>query len=147
MADAPVQIPFDLRVLQYALAQVISEEDADCLAKIVIRLTDAANAWADPNSLQGEQIALKTLICSEVMRAYRKLAGKGDITSNDHKGDEPSFANICRALRDADSVLADDGAWQDFVKYSPPSFKDDLLQGLETRLALFKELGPYQRGN
>lgn len=147
MTDEPVQIPFDLRVLQYALTQVISEEDADCLAKIILRLTDSANAWADPNFIEAEQIALKALICSEVMRSYRIQAGQDDIPSGDGSGDERTFANICKSIRAADSVLKDDGAWQDVVRYSPPSFQVDLLQGLETRLVLFRELGPYQERN
>lgn len=144
MTDAPAQTPFELRILQYALTQVISEEDADCLAKMILRLTDAANAWADPNLIQGEQIALKALICAEVMRAFEKRASQNNLQAATHNVDDRSFANILKALRASDSALAEDGSWQDFVRYSPPSFKDELLQGLKTRLTMFRELGPFQ---
>jgi hypothetical protein len=143
MSDLPVQIAFELRVLQWALAQVISEEDAESLAKIVMRLTDAATGWEDPNLLQGEQLALKALICAEVMRSYRIKAGKTDMPPDDRPDDEPSFGSICATLRTADATLEDEAAWQDFVKYSSAKFKDDVLQGLGTRLSLFDGLGPY----
>ncbi|MBX9722475.1 MAG: hypothetical protein K2X81_13840, partial [Candidatus Obscuribacterales bacterium] len=142
--DQENQIPFDLRVLQHALTQVVSEEDAECLARMIIRLTDAADAWADTSVVKGEQLALKIIICFEVMRSFRK-----DLQQTDHTGDlsygaKRSFSNICLAIKDGSNVLANEEAWQDFVKYSPKDFQQELLQTLEKRLAAFKDLGPLE---
>lgn len=142
MTESQVQIPFESRVLQYALTLVISEEDADCLAQLILRLTGESTTWIDPNVLQGQKIALKALICDEVMREFKIQAGQGNSKSN--KGTKRSFANICKELSSVDSVLAEDAAWIDYVKYSPPNFKVDLLRGLETRLVALKDLGPFE---
>jgi hypothetical protein len=144
MPDLPVQTPFEFRVLQWSLTQVISEEDAECLAKIIIRLTEAADDWADPTFREGEHIALKALICSEVMRSYKIKAGQDVASTGRNGGSEPSFANICRDLQTAGSTMKDEDAWRDFVKYTSSQFKDDVLRGLQTRLASFMDLGPYQ---
>jgi hypothetical protein len=140
MPDDSTQITFELRVLQYALTIVISEEDADSLAKLILRLTGGADTWMDPNIIQGQQLALKALICDEVMRVYKIEAGQG--SEEDGKGAQRSFANIYKELSSSESVLDLDPAWIDYVKYSPPSFKVELLRGLETRLSSFNNLGP-----
>lgn len=147
MTDAPVQNPFESRVMQWALSQVISEEDAQSLASLIMRLTADASAWADPNLLRGEEIALKALICAEVMRAFSAKAGKLDKTDtpdDDHKGDAPSFANICVELPGVSAPLTEDSAWQDFVRYNSLKFRDDVLAGLKLRLSSLEGLGPYQ---
>lgn len=140
MPNDSAPISFELRVIQNALNLVISEEDAESLAQLIIRLLGQSDAWADPNITQGHQIALKALICDEVMRVYKIQAGQ--ITAENGKGDKRSFANIYREISSADSALAQDAAWNDYVKYSPANFKLELLQGLESKLVAFKDLGP-----
>ncbi len=142
--EAENQIPFDLRVLQYALTQVVSEEDADCLAKMIIRLTDAADAWADASVVKGEQLALKIIICFEVMRSFRKDLDQASQSDDAAYEDKRSFTNVCLAIKNGNTVLANEEAWQDFVKYSPKEFQNELLQALEKRLSAFKDLGPLE---
>ena len=138
------QIPFDLKVLRLALNEVVSEEDAESLAKILVHLTEASDAWGDATLLEGEQLSLKILICFEVMRSMRKQMEQADHTLNETYIDERCYANVFKAIRGADAVLSNDEAWQDFVKFTSKDFQEDLLRSLETRLAKFKELGPVQ---
>ena len=140
------QTPFDLRVFQFALHEVVSDEDAEWLARMILRLTESKNAWADASFAKGEQLALKSLICFEVMRSIRKQMGQSE-AADDGFDDARSFANLYKAIESSDRVLANDGHWQDYATYSPKDFLKNIFIALETRLSSFKQLGPLETRN